>query len=119
MTPFCYHKYQFWQYQVLKNANFLQKFRYFSEKFYFYRIKYMVRMKCRGHVVLFGIKKSWPLSQTASPSTSLTTLVEREHLTVGIGDFVVQMSIAGSYFSTVGIQKSLGNPLVSNFSRQI
>jgi hypothetical protein len=31
----------------------------------------------------------------------LATLVEKKHPTVGIGDFVVQMSVAGSCSSTV------------------
>jgi hypothetical protein len=44
VSPKCYHKSQFYLYRVLKNANFLRKFKYFSEIFHFYRIKYTDEM---------------------------------------------------------------------------
>ena len=55
MYPKCYHKYQISVYQVRNNANFLKKIKYFSEIFYFYRIKYTVEMKCIIHIILVGI----------------------------------------------------------------
>jgi hypothetical protein len=39
VSPKCLHGCQFFVYQVLKNANSLQKFKYFSEIFCFSRIK--------------------------------------------------------------------------------
>ena len=39
LSLFWHHKYQIYLYQVRNNANFLQKFEYFSEIFYFCRIK--------------------------------------------------------------------------------
>ena len=39
VIPFCHHKYQFRLCRVLKKADFLWKYEYFSEIFFFYRIK--------------------------------------------------------------------------------
>ena len=63
MYPKCYHKYQISVYQVRNNANFLKKIKYFSEIFYFYRIKYTDEKKCIGHIILLVVFRR--LDQTA------------------------------------------------------
>ncbi|MFB0553399.1 MAG: hypothetical protein ACETWQ_08805 [Phycisphaerae bacterium] len=42
MSLKCLHECQFCLYRVRKNVNFLRKSEYFSEIFYFYRIKYPI-----------------------------------------------------------------------------